>query len=49
MFGCTAKDASTYHISRPSFSAPSTRGLARSFLKYKPIGPAAFHPHGQKG
>ncbi len=28
IFGCTAKDASTYHISRPSFSAPSTRGLA---------------------
>ena len=34
IFGCTANEASTYHISNPSLSAPNTKGLTLSFLKY---------------
>ena len=34
MFGCTANEASTYHINSPSLSAPKTRGRSRSPLRY---------------
>ena len=34
MFGWTANDASTYHMSIPSLSAPSMRGLSLSPLRY---------------
>jgi hypothetical protein len=34
IFGCTANEASTYHISNPSLLAPNTKGRMLSFLKY---------------
>jgi hypothetical protein len=34
MFGCTANEASMYHINSPLLSAPKTRGQSRSPLKY---------------